>query len=79
MEGVLTCAVAIFAYTFIVRFPDQEMEKPSFWFLKRAECKYVVDSLDKDRGDVEPEPFSLARFVKPALDIEIWGFAFIFL
>jgi hypothetical protein len=49
------------------------------WFLKPAEVKHVVDVLDKDRGDVDPEPFSLARFLKPARDVEIWGFAFIFL
>ena len=79
MEGVITCGIAMFAYAFIVRFPDQELDRPSFWFLKHAETKHIVDSLEKDRGDVDPEPFSMARFLKPARDVEIWGFAFIFL
>ncbi|PGH07061.1 hypothetical protein AJ80_08074 [Polytolypa hystricis UAMH7299] len=78
IEGVITCAVAMFAYIFIIRFPDEEREKPSFAFLKPDECQYVLEQLDKDRGDVEMEEFSFGRFLKPALDFEIWGFAFIF-
>ena len=79
MEGIITCCIAMFAYAFIVRFPDQELSRPSWSFLKPAEIKYIVGALDKDRGDVDPEPFSLAKFLKPARDFEIWGFAFIFL
>jgi MFS family permease len=78
MEGVITCAIALFSYVFIVRFPDEEVDKPSFRFLKPDESKYIVDTLEKDRADVEVEPFSLARFLKPAREIEIWGFAMIF-
>lgn len=79
MEGVITCAIAIFSYTFIVRFPDQELTKPSFKFLNADETKYVVDELEKDRQDTDVEPFHLAKFLKPAREIEIWGFALIFL
>lgn len=32
MEGVLICAVAIFAYSFLVKFPDEEKVKPSWGF-----------------------------------------------
>ncbi|OAX80470.1 hypothetical protein ACJ72_05198 [Emergomyces africanus] len=78
MEGVITIAIAIFAYAFIVRFPDEERNKPSFRFLKPDECQFVVERLEKDRGDVEPEKFNLVKFLKPAGDIEIWGFAFLF-
>jgi hypothetical protein len=79
IEGILTCTIAIVGYIVIVRFPDQERDKPSFKFLNPEECEYIINKLDKDRGDVETEPFSLKKYLKPALDIEIWGFAFIFL
>lgn len=79
IHSKITCAIAIFAYGFIIRFPDQEREKPSFKFLKPDECQVIIDRLEKDRGDVEVEKFSWARFLKPAGDLEIWGFAFIFL
>lgn len=79
MEGVITCAIAIFSYIFIVRFPDEEVNKPSFRFLKPDETKYIVDTLEKDRADVEIEPFNWRKFLKPARDIEIWAFAMLFL
>lgn len=78
MEGVITCAIAIIGYFAIVRFPDEERDKPSFRFLKPDECEFVIDKLEKDRSDVELESFSLAKYLKPARDIEIWGFALIF-
>lgn len=75
MEGVLTAAIAIFSYIFIVRFPDEELDRPSFKFLKPDEARYIVDTLEKDRADVEIEPFNWRKFMKPAREIEIWGFA----
>lgn len=65
-------------YAFIVRFPDQERNRPSFKFLKPEECMFVIDKLNRDRGDAAVEPFSMKKFLRPALDFEIWGFAIIF-
>lgn len=78
MEGVITCAVAIFAITFIVKFPDQEKAKPSWGFLKQHEIDVVIDRLNADRGDVNPEKFSWPKFLEPAKDWYIYAFAFIF-
>ncbi|ETN40073.1 uncharacterized protein HMPREF1541_04348 [Cyphellophora europaea CBS 101466] len=78
MEGVITCTIALFSYIFIVRFPDEEIDRPSFRFLQPDETKYIVHELDKDRADVEIEPFNWRKFMKPAREIEIWGFALIF-
>lgn len=64
---------------FVVRFPDEERGKPSFKFLKPDECQFIIERLEKDRGDVEVEEFNLVKFLKPALHVEVWGFAFIFL
>jgi MFS family permease len=75
MEGILTCAVAIFGWIFLVRFPDEELSKPSTKFLQPDEIKHVVSKIQADRGDVEPEPFNWAKFVKPAKEFEIWCFA----
>lgn len=79
MEGIITCSVGLLAFTVLVKFPDEEVESPSVRFLKPEECKAVMQTLDEDRNDVELEPFSLAEFLKPMRDIEVWGFAFIFL
>lgn len=76
---MLTCAVGIFSYVVLVKFPDEEIKNPSTRFLKPEQTKIVLQRLDADRGDTELEPFSLKAFLKPAKDIEIWGFAFLFL
>ncbi|CAI6101051.1 unnamed protein product, partial [Clonostachys chloroleuca] len=56
----------------------QEAEKPSPLFLQVDEAKVVLQRLDADRGVTKLEPFSLAAFLKPANEIEIWAFAFLF-
>jgi hypothetical protein len=38
----------------------------------------MIRRIDRDRADAEAQPFSLDRFLKPALDLKIWGFAVIF-
>lgn len=76
MEGVITCGVAIFAFSFIVKFPDQEKLKPSWGFLKPQQLDLVIDRLNADRGDVQPEPFSWKRFLEPATEWYIYAFPF---
>jgi len=78
MQGVLTCLFAIIGYFTIVRFPDQEKRKQSFWFLKPDQIDFVIEKLEKDRSDVEIDAFSMRKYLKPARDIEVWGFALIF-
>lgn len=79
LEGIITCAVALFDYIVLVKFPDQEAESPSPLFLQIDEAKIVLQRLDADRGDTKLEPFSLEAFLKPAKEVEIWAFAFLFL
>jgi hypothetical protein len=79
MEGVITCGVALFAFAFIVKFPDQEKAKPSWGFLKKpGDLDLVIDKLNADRGDVAPEPFSWKKFLTPATQWYIYGFALMF-
>lgn len=35
--------------------------------------------INKDRKDGDLEAFSLKKFLRPAADLKIWGFAMIFL
>jgi hypothetical protein len=78
LEGIITVSVALFAFGFICKFPDEEVVKPSFRFLKTNEINVVIDRLNTDRGDVQPEPFTLKKFLAPATDWYIYGFAFMF-
>ncbi|CAN9414802.1 unnamed protein product [Alternaria alternata] len=79
MEGVITIGVALFAITFIVKFPDEEKAKPSWGFLKPHELDVVIDRLNADRNDATAEKFSWKKFLEPAKDWYIYAFALILL
>ncbi|KAJ5618226.1 hypothetical protein N7528_006869 [Penicillium herquei] len=76
LEGVISGAIGILCYIFLVDFPDRASK--SWRFLNEAECAFIVRRIDDDRKDGQPEPFSLKKFLKPALDLKIWAFAMIF-
>jgi hypothetical protein len=74
MEGVITVAVAMFAFTFLVKFPDEEKTRPSIKFLKKEELEFVTARLNADRGDASADPFSWKKFLEPATEWFIYGF-----
>lgn len=78
MEGIITVLLGIAGYFLIVPFPDQEAWK-SKGFLTQREVEYVIALVDADRGDAQTEPFALGKFLRPALQLKVWGFAMMFL
>lgn len=78
MEGLLTCVVGFIALALLVNLPS---DAPKSWkFLTEREAKFVVQSMEQDHHDGdEQEPFQLGKFLRPALDLKIWGFNFIYL
>lgn len=77
IEGILTVCVGIMGYCLLVPFPDASPEK-AWGFLNKREVDFVVARVNADRADVEAEPFDLIKFLKPGLDLKIWGFAMCF-
>ena len=73
----LSCLIAIIGGFLLVDFPENAHK--SWNFLSEAECAFVIRRVNKDRGDATLEPFTMGRFLRPALDLKIWGFALIFL
>lgn len=43
-----------------------------------ADTIRVCARVDADRGDVKPQPFSLKKYFRPALDFKVWVYAMIF-
>ncbi|KAL4976048.1 major facilitator superfamily domain-containing protein [Aspergillus desertorum] len=76
LEGVITGAIGILAIIFLVDFPDRAHK--SWKFLTERECAFVVRRINRDRSDGDAEPFTMKRFLKPALDLKIWAFAMVF-
>ncbi|KAL3454967.1 major facilitator superfamily domain-containing protein [Aspergillus heterothallicus] len=76
MQGVLTFIVGILCMIFVVDFPDKGHN--AWGFLNERECAFILRRLNRDRADANPEPFNIIKFLRPALDPKIWGFALIF-
>ncbi|KAL8960469.1 MAG: hypothetical protein Q9183_005460, partial [Haloplaca sp. 2 TL-2023] len=75
MEGAITCAASFLAYLFLVDFPEKADR--SWSFLDKDERDFIIRRINKDREDATVEPFTFARFLRPARNIEIWVFALI--
>lgn len=78
MEGIITCLLGIGGYFLIVPFPDQQAWKAK-GFLTQREVEYVIAKVDEDRGDAITEAFTWGRFLRPARQLKVWGFALMFL
>jgi hypothetical protein len=64
-------------YCLLVPFPDAEPEK-SWKFLNKREIAFIIARVNADRADVVVEPFNLVKFLRPGLDLKVWGFAMCF-
>jgi len=76
IEGVLSCLVGILGYILVVNFPDSG--KTNWSFLSKREIRFVLARVQADRADAVTEPWALSKFLRPAIDLKVWGYAMIF-
>lgn len=76
MEGIITVLVGIFGLVFLVDFPEKAHR--SFKFLSKEEAAWVMRRIERDRGDADPEPFNLRKFLVAGKDLRLWLFSIIF-
>lgn len=80
MQGLLTCLLALGSYFLIVDFPeDAALAGFQLKFLNEDEAAFIVARIEKDRNDAIPEPFSIGSYLRNALDLKVWGFAWLFM
>ncbi|KAJ6006772.1 hypothetical protein N7451_004716 [Penicillium sp. IBT 35674x] len=77
MEGIITCLIGLAGYVFMVDFPEQAHK--AWGFLTERESAYITRRINRDRQDAGLDKFSFSKFLKPARDLKVWGFALIFL
>lgn len=76
MEALLTIVVAAIAFVFLVDYPQNAHK--AWNFLTQREATMMLRRVEKDRGDTEEDQeFDLARFLRPALDLRVWGYGMI--
>ncbi|KIW72718.1 hypothetical protein PV04_00894 [Phialophora macrospora] len=76
MEGILTCVIAGLAFVFLVGYP----QRPKAWgFLTKDEMAWVITRIERDRRDAQTDQkFDLRKFLRPALDAQIWGYGLLY-
>ncbi|KAH7064253.1 major facilitator superfamily domain-containing protein [Paraphoma chrysanthemicola] len=81
LQGVITVAIGLIGWYFIVDFPElaANPSKLQKKFLSQQEADFIVARIEKDRHDVVAEEFNMAKYLKGALDLKVWGFAIIFM
>ncbi|KAI0004785.1 MFS general substrate transporter [Xylariaceae sp. FL0662B] len=75
LEGVITCLLGIAGYWLLVDFPDSD--RKSWGFLNDSQRAWVVQRVNKDRGDAALPKFELKKFLGAGRDPKIWAYALI--
>ncbi|KAH8673322.1 putative MFS transporter [Xylariales sp. PMI_506] len=73
VQGLISMVIGLATYWWIVDFPDQAHRTP--WFLSPEEQRLAVARIQRDRKDVEPDPFSWGKVFVHARDPKVYGFA----
>lgn len=76
VQGLITMVLGMITYFWIVEFPENAHK--SFHFLTAEEQALAVARIQKDRRDVEAEPFTWKAVLRHAADPKIYGFACMF-
>lgn len=77
MEGLITIIVGAAAFVFLIDYP-QNAEK-TWFFLTASEANIILRRIEADRSDTETDKkFKWSKFLRPALDLTVWGYGFLY-
>lgn len=76
VQGLITIVLGFITYFWMVDFPENAHN--SLWFLTKEEQALAVSRIQKDRKDVQADPFSWIKVLRHAKDPKVYGFACLF-
>ena len=76
VQGATTILIGIATFFWIVDFPEHAHKTP--YFLTEDEQRLAVSRIEKDRSDVQADPFTWAQVLTHARDLKVYGFATLF-
>ncbi|KAF2278152.1 uncharacterized protein EI97DRAFT_448880 [Westerdykella ornata] len=77
VQGAITAFFGILTYWWMPSFPE-DAHTSSFLFLTPEESKIAADRIQRDRGDVQADPFSWPKVLQHAADLKIYGFCIMY-
>lgn len=72
VQGAIAAFMGVVTYWWMVDFPENAHR--SFFFLTPEESEIAAARIEKDRGDVKPDPFSWPKVLQHAKDPKVYGF-----
>ncbi|KAI8268777.1 hypothetical protein K4K58_004099 [Colletotrichum sp. SAR11_239] len=79
IEGALTVGFSFIGYIFTLPFPDQLLASGKRTAFTQQEIETILDRVERDRGDAEPDPLTWQKFTKLVIRWELWVYGFMFL
>ncbi|CAI6332109.1 unnamed protein product [Periconia digitata] len=76
VQGAITAFLGVLTYWWMVDFPEHAHK--SFMFLDEEEAQIIASKINKDRGDVQAEPFAWAKVLVHAKDPKVYGFSILY-
>ncbi|KXT04010.1 hypothetical protein AC578_9280 [Pseudocercospora eumusae] len=76
VQGLITIVLGVVTYFWMVDFP--EYAHKSLWFLTPEEQDLAIGRIQKDRKDVQADPFTWGKVLGHAKDFKVYGFACMF-
>ena len=76
VQGLITIVIGFLTYFWIVDFPENAHNTP--YFLTEKEQNLAISRIQKDRHDVQAEPFTWLKVLIHAKDLKVYGFAILF-
>lgn len=79
IEGALTVGVAIPSYWIILNFPDSLLADGKKGYFTQNELEVVLDRIERDRGDSQPDKLTWPKFWKHVGSWQLWVYGFMFM
>lgn len=77
MEGILTVIIGALAVVFLIGYPEDM--KNGRGFLTASQIGIILRRIENDRKDSQTdEVFKWSRFLRPALDLRVWAYGFLY-
>jgi len=79
IEGAITIGFAFVGYMLVVGFPDHLLNSDRKSGFTQEELEIVLDRVERDRGDSEPDKLTLNKVLYHSMNWELWMYGFMFL
>lgn len=76
VQGLITIVISFLTYLWMVDFPENAHN--SIYFLNKEEQALAVSRIQKDRKDVQADPFTWSKVLMHSKDAKVYGFAVLF-